>query len=79
VLLARRNYRGAAQLLDSRPTPASSLYYWNIEWNLLRARAAAGMGEQARARELYGAVAAMWAKADPELRLSVAEAQSGVR
>jgi hypothetical protein len=79
VLLARRDYRGAAELLDSRPTPASSLYYWNIEWNLLRARAAVGLGEQQRARELYATVAAMWSKADPELRPSVAEAQSGMR
>jgi len=79
VLLARRDYRGAAELLDSRPTPASSLYFWNIEWNLLRARAAVGLGEQQRARELYGTVAAMWSKADPELRPNVAEAQSGMR
>jgi hypothetical protein len=79
VLLARRDFRGAAHMLDSRPNPASSLYYWNIEWDLLRARAAAAMGEQQRARELYGAVAAMWSKADPALRPSVSEAQSGMR
>lgn len=79
VLLARKDFRGAAQLLDARPTPGSSLYYWNMEWSLLRARAAAAMGDQARARELYGAVAAMWAKGDPELRPTIAEAQSGMR
>jgi hypothetical protein len=79
VLMARRDFRGAAALLDSRPTPASSLYYWNIEWNLLRARAAAALGDQKKAQVLYGTVAAMWAKADPELRSSVAGAQSGMR
>jgi serine/threonine-protein kinase len=79
VLLARRDFRGAAQLLDSRPTPATSLYYWNIEWSVLRARAAAALGDRARARELYTTVAAMWSRADPELRPVASEAASGIR
>jgi len=79
VLLARGEARGAADLLDSRPTPANSLYFWNIEWDLLRARAAVALGERERARDLYATVAAMWTKADPALHASVAEAQSGMR
>jgi eukaryotic-like serine/threonine-protein kinase len=79
LLLATGRARDAAAYLDLRPPYPVTSSIWDVEWRVLRARAARQVGDSQRARDYYAAVAAAWAYADRELQPVVAEARGALR